>query len=289
MRIECPNCHAAGEMNDAEIPVAGRLVICPKCGHGFQVKPPPKAWSRYMMNTCPKCGHSTFSEETFAVCPKCGLDGEQYHLARQKQDAQEKAKRVTEVNLPPPPPPLPTGSKYAVKQVEEETAPRFVAPPPVQIVGGSLALLGVISLIWGFSGLSDYYGKDWQKIIFDETNDQVTGTYVFFKYGFFPWIKVLFGFPTAVVAAMFMQLKRWALRAMEWCVWALLAILAGKEIWDAVGWIRRSSGNASFLYYLTGVAGGLLMIVFWTAVTFGIVWVLRHEKITDPFDEFGSD
>jgi predicted nucleic acid-binding Zn-ribbon protein len=274
-------------MNDADIPVTGRLVICPKCGHGIQVKPPAKAWSRYMMNTCPKCGHSTFSEETFAVCPKCGLDGEQHHLERQRQDAQEKARRAVEVTLPPPPP-LPTGSKFAVKQVEEEVAPRFIAPPAVQLVGGVLALVGVVSLIWGVAGLSDYYGKDWQKIIYEETNDQVSGSYVFFKYGFFPWVKVLFGAPTAVVAAMFLQLKRWALERMEWCVWGLLAVLSGKEIWDVVSWIRRSSSNASFFYYLTGVAGGVLMIILWTAVALGIIWVLRHDRITEPFDEFGT-
>ena len=288
MRVECPSCHVAGEMNDAEIPVTGRLVVCPKCGHGFQVKPPAKAWSQYSMNTCPKCGFSTFSEETFAVCPKCGLDGEQHHRERQRQEAVEQSRRAAEAHMPASSPP-PSGSKYLAHADEGEAKPRFIAPPLVQVVGWSFAAIGLISLFWGLSGLSDYYGTDWQKAFFEETGEQISGSQVFFQHGFFPWIKTLFGGPTVFAAAMFLQLKWRALAWIEWCTWALLAILAGKEVWEAISWIRRSSSDASFFYYLTGLAGGLLMLAFWTAITLAVIWLLRSDKITDPFDELGSD
>jgi predicted Zn finger-like uncharacterized protein len=288
MRVECPKCHAAGEMNDAEIPVSGRLVVCPKCGNGFQVKPPAKAWSQYMMNTCPKCGYSTFSEETFAVCPKCGLDGEQHHRERQRQEAAERSRRAEEPALPPPSLP-PSGSKYSAQQVEEEAKPRFIAPPLVQAVGWTFAAIGLISLFSGLSGLGDYYGTDWQKAFSEETGEQISGIEVFFLHGFSPWVKTLFGGPTVFAAAMFLQLKWRALAWLEWSAWALLAMLAGKEVWDAISWIRRSSSDASLFYYLTGLAGGVLMLVFWTALILGTVWFLRSDRVTDPFKELGSD
>ena len=66
---------------------------------------------------------------------------------------------------------------------------------------------------------------------------------------------------------------------------ALFAILgAAKGLKFEVGLT-----NSVVLGVITGVAGGMLSLVLWTAVVFGVVWFLRSERITEPFENFGTD
>ena len=89
MKIECPNCHLQGEINGDRVPVTGLASTCPRCKGRFTVERPAGAGTPTTLSTCPGCQYSTFSEETFAVCPQCGLD----YAEHQRQSA---ARRVAE-------------------------------------------------------------------------------------------------------------------------------------------------------------------------------------------------
>jgi len=75
MKIECPECKLAGNVDDSLIPATGIAMNCPRCKTRFAVER-PQAGSEHasaMLDTCPSCQYATFSEEKFSVCPKCGL------------------------------------------------------------------------------------------------------------------------------------------------------------------------------------------------------------------------
>ena len=72
MKVECPSCHLAGTVNELELPPEGRELTCPRCKKSFHIDRPPLDPDLRPMNVCPACQYSTFSEETFIACPKCG-------------------------------------------------------------------------------------------------------------------------------------------------------------------------------------------------------------------------
>jgi len=98
MEIECPSCHLVGKINELELPPDGRRLNCPRCKNSFHVaKPPVAAGNKRLMNNCPSCQYSTFTDEMFAVCPKCGLTADNYHEKSRKQRESEQLLRDQEV------------------------------------------------------------------------------------------------------------------------------------------------------------------------------------------------
>src|SRR6185369_5754296 len=85
MKISCPKCNASGNIPDHEIPEDGRFLSCPKCKHGFDVKKPKATSDEYLVDVCPACAFSTFGEERFGTCPKCGVVIKAY-IDRQRED-----------------------------------------------------------------------------------------------------------------------------------------------------------------------------------------------------------
>jgi len=73
MKISCPKCGASGNLPDHEIPEEGRFLNCPKCKTGFDVKKPRATSNEYLVDACPACAYSTFGDERFSTCPKCGV------------------------------------------------------------------------------------------------------------------------------------------------------------------------------------------------------------------------
>ena len=139
-------------------PPDGRELKCPRCKKGFHVKkPPPPAGNRDLMNICPACQYSTFTDEMFAVCPKCGLVVSSYREKLRKQQELEQMQRDREVltrsyrnpdlDLAPP----------------EEGAPgKPGIPQPILVTGSICIAIGGALLLYGLAGLMNYYGKDWQ-------------------------------------------------------------------------------------------------------------------------------
>ena len=94
MKIECPSCHLSGKVNELELPPDGRELKCPRCKAAFHVKkPPPPAGKQDLMSMCPVCQYSTFTDEMFAVCPKCGLVGSEYRQNLRKQKENDQVRR----------------------------------------------------------------------------------------------------------------------------------------------------------------------------------------------------
>jgi predicted Zn finger-like uncharacterized protein len=109
MKITCPECGDSGNLPDHEIPEEGRFLNCPKCKHGFDVKKPKATVNEYLVDVCPACSYSTFGDESFGTCPKCGvfiksfIDRQREEMARVRE--QELLNRKFSRDISPAPMP----------------------------------------------------------------------------------------------------------------------------------------------------------------------------------------
>jgi len=105
MKIECTSCHLTGNINSVDVPAEGRHFECPKCKSSFFVtKPAPETESGNLMSMCPTCQYSTFTDEMFAVCPKCGTTGTDYQKMLLKKSAEKPARPISVQDCPEEPP-----------------------------------------------------------------------------------------------------------------------------------------------------------------------------------------
>ncbi|HEU0264722.1 MAG TPA: zinc-ribbon domain-containing protein, partial [Geobacterales bacterium] len=152
MKIECPSCHLIGQISDASVPSEGLPLDCPRCKNRFVVKQelPADLQPGDAVNSCPACQYSTFSEETFVKCPRCGVIPRDYRAGAGERQARERQKEE-EIRR-----------QYAndVTQPEEPDnsgmAMTAEAPVPVMIIGWLAIIAAVLLLIFGFKGLINY-------------------------------------------------------------------------------------------------------------------------------------
>lgn len=231
MKISCPKCSASGNIPDHEIPEDGRFLSCPRCKHGFDVKKPKATANEYLVDVCPACAYSTFGEERFGECPKCGVVIKAY-IDRQRE---EKA-RVRDQEL--------LTRKYARDDdtsppVAEETSPvaDFVDNlHPVNLIGWGCSLVAVIIFVMGILGMFAYYGNDIQAQLTAEREEQVSAWYVFIHYGMIPWIQVMYGGLLLAVSAYFMKHQAVAREALGWMLWAAIAYVPVSLVIKFVRW-----------------------------------------------------
>ncbi len=297
MVIECPNCRLSGNVNEVELPAEGRYMSCPRCKTNFHVaKPPLPADSRYLMNTCPVCQYSTFTDEMFAVCPKCGHSGKDYKKVPKR--------REEPVRQPPPQdlPPLHENMEQLrrdldalsrshrnpdlVKAPTEVPAPEAPkAPEPVRWTAWLCVAAGAALLLLGFVGLNNYYSKDWQAILSEPLLEPLSKTRVFFSLGFLPWLRTLVGVWIIVVASQFLNLQGWARKELERCAWGGLGLGVINEIVGFVEWVRISSSSPSFFYFAVGIVSSLAWVIVWSIPPLALLWYLRRETIMSEFPE----
>jgi len=281
MKIECPHCHLSGELNDQDVPLDGRYIDCPRCNTGFHVKKPPtQGWNPNLMSVCPHCNYSTFTDEMFEVCPKCGLQGSVYQEKKRKQEEAEQHKQDMER--------LQRSYRqddFIKAPSKEPEAAIPLVPAPVRYTGWGVMAVAALVAVFGFVGVMGYHGQDLYTQINETALEPVSRGAIFFRHGLFPWVLTLYGSGMLIVASQFVRLQRWSLKGLEWGGWVGLAIGAGYEIADFVGWVRRSSDSPSLLYYLVGLVTTLFMIALWVALPLALIWWLRHERITDEFLE----
>jgi predicted Zn finger-like uncharacterized protein len=217
MKISCPNCNAVGNIPDHDIPEEGRFLSCPKCKHGFDVKKPKATSNEYLVDSCPSCAFSTFGEERFGTCPKCGVNIKSF-IDRQREEKtrireQELlTKKFSRDDSPPP--------------VEESNSPvaDFVdSLHPVNLIGWGCALVAVIIFGKGILGLFDYFGTDIQAQLLEQREEKVSAAYVFLLFGMIPWIMVIYGGAVMGASAFFLKHQAQARHALTWLLWAFIA------------------------------------------------------------------
>jgi predicted Zn finger-like uncharacterized protein len=281
MKIECPSCHLNGKVNEVELPAAGRELICPRCKKGFHVaKPPSPAGVQDLMNICPACQYSTFTEEMFAVCPKCGLVGSIYReKIRKKQDVEQFQRDHDALTRSHRNPDL-------VTTLAEDGVPaKSSIPQLVRITGIVCMALGGLLLMYGVSGLVNYYGKDWQAILSEPFVKPESKTGIFFRLGFLPWLITLYSAYFIAAAGLLLAQKEGARRELKRGAWAGVAMGAIHEIAAFLDWLRISSSSPSFSYVFTGIMNALLCATLWCAFPLALIWFLRSDRMLRELPE----
>lgn len=231
MKIVCPKCNATGNIPDHEIPETGRFLSCPRCKNGFDIKKPKATNSEYQVDVCPSCAYSTFGDERFGTCPKCGvvvkafIDRQREEMAKARE--QEILNRKFSRDISPTPlqsaplsysnqAPAPESKSLDISEMIENLH-------PVNLVGWGCVAAAVIIILMGLMGLLDYYGEDIQARLTEQREEPISAWYVFLHYGMVPWIHVVYGGALLAVSTYFLKHLALARQALTWLLWTVIA------------------------------------------------------------------
>jgi hypothetical protein len=232
------------------------------------------------MNICPACQYSTFTEEMFAVCPKCGIEGSIYReKIRKKKDVEQLRRDHEALTRSHRNPDL-------VNTFADESGPVKVSiPQPVLITGIICIAVGGLLLIYGVSGLMNYYGKDWQAILSEPFVEPESRTSLFFRLGFVPWLITLYSAYFMAAAGLLLAQMGGARRELIRAAWGGAAMGAIHEIAGFFDWLRISSSSPSFSYVLTGIMNSFLWGALWCAPALALIWFLRSDRMLRELPE----
>jgi predicted Zn finger-like uncharacterized protein len=269
MKITCPKCGTNGNLPDHEIPEEGRFLSCPKCKHGFDVKKPKATVNEYLVDVCPACAYSTFGDELFGTCPKCGVvirtyidrQREEMNRAREQEILNRKFSRDISPTLMPGGASL-SSAPAPASEVESIAIGEFIENlHPVNLIGWGCILVAVVILVMGFFGMFDYYGNDIQAKLTEQRDEQVSGWYVFLHYGMVPWIMVLYGGSLLAVSTFFLKRSKQARQALAWLLWAVIAYVPLSMTVSFVRWWIEPISHSWSGYFI-----GLFNILFMTVL-----------------------
>ena len=269
MKITCSQCGANGNLPDHEIPEEGRFLSCPKCKHGFDVKKPKATVSEYRVDACPACAYSTFGDELFGTCPKCGvviktfIDRQREEMARTRE--QEILNRKFSRDISPMP--MTGVSSLSLAPVSGPAAEGIAIGElienlhPVNLIGWGCSLVAVVIFIMGFIGMFDYYGNDIQAKLTEQREEQVSAWYVFLHYGMVPWILVLYGGALLAVSTFFLKRRKQARQVLAWLLWSIIVYVPVSMTVSFVRWWIEPISHAWGGYVI-----GVFNILFLTAL-----------------------
>jgi len=280
MKIQCQNCQLTGNVEDSKIPAEGLVLDCPKCKSRIVVKKEARAgWKPgFEVNVCPACQYSTFTEETFGQCPKCGIVVEEYNekLKEKKVRAQEEERLRREDEII-----RPKKQSLPGNQPLDEGLPPMKAvelPVSVTVIGWLAIIVAVLLLLAGGRGLFAYSALNPPPIDPYSTEQPVTAAALFLKHGLQPVLQLSFSIFLLVAAPQFLQLRRWARNALEVACWLGMVGILADQVVELVGWISRGSDQAGS-YYTVGVVSAILTLVIWLVPVAVVVYFLRGKVI----------
>ncbi|NTV48182.1 MAG: hypothetical protein HGB32_05410 [Geobacteraceae bacterium] len=271
MKISCPKCNASGTIPDHEIPESGRFISCPRCNEGFTVTKPRPGNDVYLVDTCPSCGFSTFGDETFGTCPKCGVAikifiERQREEQRLKHDQELLGKKLNNVGAVPPMP-----------EVNTTPVADFIDNlHPVNLISWGVAAVAIIILALGLWGIIGYDGARIQTTLIEERGEQVSGIYVFLHYGLLNWVKFMYGVIALSVSLLFMKRLKIGLRALSGLLWATIVLVPLLYVISFVYWVL-----APIPHTISGYLIEILNIIFMSALVGVPLYLLEsylHER-----------
>jgi len=273
MKIVCPKCNASGTIPDHEISEQGRFLSCPRCNHGFTVNRPRPDSNAYLVDTCPSCSYSTFGDEPFATCPKCGVVVKAF-VERQREEGQRLrdeellARKYSHDTSPPPP------------EQETTVVADFVETlHPVNLVGWGTSLAALIIVAMGLWGLTEYHGGDIQAQLSAQRDEPVSSWYVFLHYGALPWVKTLYGLALLAAGALFLKRSTRSIKLLTQLFWAAIIFVPLYFVTGFVLWVLEPIPHSIGGYFIE-VVNIILMTALWCIPLFLLARFLSDRRIT---------
>lgn len=244
MKITCPKCNAAGSIPEHEVPEAGRFISCPRCQNGFTVTKPKAVKNEYRVDFCPACSFSTFGEETFSSCPKCGVVVKAF-VDRQREDLMQQKNQEL------------LGNKFSENNLKSPEEPDLPVEAdflenlhPVNLVGWGTLILALVIFAIGIWGLASYDSSDLQARLSEQRDEQVSGFYVFMHYGMVSWVAIIYGVLTGFAAVMFLKKRHSSLKAMSRIIWAGIIYVPVSHLVKFVYWVLAPIPHSIYAYLI---------------------------------------
>jgi hypothetical protein len=274
MKISCPQCGTSGTLPVHEIPEAGRFMSCPRCHFSFTVTRPRSSSDSYLVDTCPACHFSTFGDETFGTCPKCGIVVKTYiERQREEQRQQNNQKLLTKTfnhNDSEPLPPEPEATPVA----------DFLDNlHPVNLIGWGVAAAAVIIMISAVWGLLGYDSTAIQSLLTEQRDEPVSGWYVFFYFGALYWLRLFYGMAVGVTAVLFIKRLHRSLKPLRWLIRAAVAYLVLSYLVNFVLWFMAPIPH-TIIGYLVEFLNVVIMSGLFGIPLFMLERYLRSRIIT---------
>lgn len=266
MKITCPKCNASGTIPDHEIPETGRFISCPRCHEGFTVNKPRAGNDVYLVDTCPACGFSTFGDETFSSCPKCGVSVKTF-IERQREEQTQKRNQELlgkKLNNGEAAAPTPEASAAPVADFIENLH-------PVNLIGWGTAAVAIVVLGLGLWGVIEFDSVKIKAMLLEERDEQVSGFTVFLRYGLIHWVKLLYGISAITAAVLFMKRLKIALKAMSILLWATIALVPLIYVVSFIVWVL-----APIPHTIGGYLIEILNILFMSALVGAPLYLLEQ-------------
>src|SRR6185369_6013222 len=262
---------------------------------------------RAMLDTCPVCQYTTFSEEKFAVCPKCGLD-----VAEHQKKQLEYRKPTAELKKNQPGQrhheELPARMTEEQRHRDEESRKRFgldktsgtiekdgpsvarssmAVPLPVTLAGWGTVVVSILLLVYSVTGILEYLDKLKEAAAALAANEiPQTPAFLFFGYLFAPILFAVYAVAMAVIGVQFLKMKKQFVRPLGIGAWIGILLVVVMKLTDIVLSFGRASSSASFSYYAMAIVGDLMMAALWIAPFLVLAEYLKSsqfEKVERPF------
>ena len=271
MKISCPKCNASGSIPDHEVPESGRFLSCPRCHEGFTVTKPRAGKDVYLVDTCPACSFSTFGDETFSSCPKCGVSVKAFVERQREEQLLKHNQELLGKKL----------NNVEIAQTQPEAAPVNVADfienlHPVNLISWGVAAVAIIILGIGLMGVSGYDGAKIQALLMEERDEPVSALYVFLHHGLLHWVKLLYGAIALAVSLLFMKRLKTGLQALSVLLWATIALVPLSYVIGFINWVLAPIPHA-----ISGYLIEIFNIIFMSALAGVPLYLLErylHER-----------
>lgn len=179
--------------------------------------------------------------------------------------------------------PGPTAPTLWPEMIGESSTPPLT-PEMVEITAWLVMAVGGAALLYGITGLTKYYGRDWQAVLSEPYLVPVTKLSVFFDLGFLPWTVTLASIYLLWGAYQFRKLRKGSLSRLVEGAWSGITVVVIYEVLEFRQWVKLASDNAAFSYYAIGVVGLVLGTALLSAPFAGLLLCLRSNWMGEKGD-----